>query len=81
MRLPEQMIRRAIQHPEQEVRLTALSYFTGAFDRDATIMSLAIKAVEKYGRENAFRTLRRDDLLSQTVVIGKKNPFAKDLST
>ncbi|MEK6233391.1 MAG: hypothetical protein N2C14_01635, partial [Planctomycetales bacterium] len=65
-RLSEPRIKAAILHPEEEVRLTALRYFTQSRDRNPSIMPVVIEAVEKHGRENAFRILRNADALSQT---------------
>ena len=66
MRTPESRIKEAILHPEEEVRLTAVSYFSRSHGRDETVMPLVIEAVEKYGRDHAFRTLRDADALPQT---------------
>jgi hypothetical protein len=54
MRLPEAKIKEAILHPEKLVRQEALLYFADCFSRDAEVMPLAIKAIETYGRSNAF---------------------------
>jgi hypothetical protein len=48
------------------VRLTAVSYFSDSFTQDATIMPLVVQAVEKYGRDTAFRILRDAERLPQT---------------
>ncbi|NQV27473.1 MAG: hypothetical protein HQ518_24245, partial [Rhodopirellula sp.] len=66
MRLPEPKIKAAILHPEEAVRLTALAYFADSFTTDASLMPLVIEAVEKYGRESAFRILRDAERLPQT---------------
>lgn len=66
MRLAESKIKEAILHPHEEVRLTALGYFVGAFTQDESIMPLVIEAVEKYGRDSAFRILRDAEKLPQT---------------
>ena len=66
MRLPEAKIKAAIQHPEQEVRLTALRYFSDAPTDDPTVMPLVIQAVETYRVEAAFRMIRMADDLTQT---------------
>lgn len=66
MRLPESKIKAAIQHPEEEVRLTALNYFTEPLTDDKSVMPLVIQAVETYGVDNAFRILRDADQLPQT---------------
>ena len=66
MRLPESKIKAAIQHPEEEVRLTALNYFTEPLTDDKSVIPLVIQAVETYGVDNAFRILRDADQLPQT---------------
>ena len=58
MRTPESKIKAAILHPEEEIRLCAVEYFSDAPCEDETIMPLVIQAVEKYGRETGFRILR-----------------------
>src|SRR4051812_7564794 len=54
MRLPEAKIKEAILHPEKLVRQEALLHFSESFTQDTEVMSLAIKAIETYGRKNAF---------------------------
>ena len=54
MRLPEATIKEAIIHPEKLVRQEALLYFTDCYSRDPEVMPLAIKAIETYGRSQAF---------------------------
>ncbi len=71
MRLPEEKIKQGILHPEEEVRLTAVSYFAERNSRDESIMPLVIQAVENFGRDTAFRILRRADNLAQTETTAK----------
>ncbi len=66
MRLPEAKVKAAIQRSEEEVRLTALRFFTDSPTDDRTVMPLVIQAVEFYGIEAAFRVLREADNLPQT---------------
>lgn len=66
MRLPESAVKAAILHPEEEVRVTAASYFSGSFSQDETIMPLVIQAVDRYGRDKAFHILRAAESLIQT---------------
>src|SRR6266542_2310432 len=54
MRLPEEKIKEAIVHPETLVRQEALLYFADCYSRDAEVMPVAIKAIETYGRSQAF---------------------------
>jgi len=64
MRTPESEIKEAILHPVEEVRLTAVDYFS--YGDDPTVMPLVIEAVEKYGRKNGFSILRDAERLTQT---------------
>ncbi len=66
MRTPESRIKEAILHPEEEVRLKALSYFSRSRVRDETVMPLVIEAVERYGRDRAIRLLQDAETLPQT---------------
>jgi len=66
MRLPESKIKEAILHPEEEVRLSALTYFAASFTTDESVMPLVIEAIEKYGRDSAFRILRAAERLPQS---------------
>ncbi|HEV3444987.1 MAG TPA: SEC-C metal-binding domain-containing protein [Gemmataceae bacterium] len=66
MRLPEAKIREAILHPEKLVRQEALQYFADCFSRDADVMPLAIRAIETYGRSDAFRHVHFLAQLRQT---------------
>lgn len=54
MRLSEDTIKQAILHPDRNVRDAAALYFSRAFSRDPSVMPLAIRAIEKYGWEDAF---------------------------
>lgn len=54
MRLPEAKIKEAILHPEKLVRQEAVYYFSNCFSRNTEVMPLAIQAIEKYGRQQAF---------------------------
>jgi hypothetical protein len=66
MRLPAEKIKQAILHPDEEVRVTAVEYFSDSYSSDPEIMPLVIQAVEKYGRDSAFRILRDAERLVQT---------------
>jgi len=66
MRLPEAAIKAAILRPEEEVRVTAASYFSKSFSQDEAIMPLVVQCVEKYGRSTALRILRDSQRLPQT---------------
>ena len=66
MRLPEAKIKEAILHPEKLVRQEALRYFSNCYSRDVEVMPMAIKAIEKYGRSNAFLHVHILTQLAQT---------------
>jgi hypothetical protein len=66
MRLPEAKIKEAILHPEKMVRQEAVHYFSNCFSPDTTVMPLAIQAIEKYGRRQAFRHVHVLTDLAQT---------------
>jgi hypothetical protein len=66
MRLPEGKIREALAHPDKLVRQEALLYFTDCYSRDAEVMPLAIRAIETYGRSQAFQHVHVLAQLAQT---------------
>jgi hypothetical protein len=67
MRFPVENIKMSILHPEEEVRLTALSHFADSFSLDPTIMPIVIRAFEKYGRASSFGILRKAEDLVQSA--------------
>jgi len=66
MRLSEAKIKEAILHTEKLARQEAVYYFSDCFSRDADVMSLAIQAIEKYGRRQAFQYVHMLAHLKQT---------------
>src|SRR4051794_3861214 len=66
MRLPQAQIKEAILHPERMVRQEAAYYFSTCFSPDTDVMPLAIQAVEKYGRRQAFQHIHILADLAQT---------------
>jgi hypothetical protein len=66
MRLAEDKIKQAILHPEKQVREVAIRYFSRPTTTDASIMPLAIQALEKYGRRQAFSFNHHLNRLPQT---------------
>ena len=66
MRLPEVKIKEAIVHPEMLVRQEALHYFSDCFSTNVEVMPLAIKAIETYGRREAFLYVHMLAHLAQT---------------
>jgi hypothetical protein len=66
MRVCEAKIKEALLHPEQLARQAALIYFTESYSRDQEVMPLVIRALERYGREDAFRFVHQFSGLAQT---------------
>jgi len=64
--LPYEDIKKAILHPDQEVRKLAVAYFGDSHSRDETIMPMIIQAVEKYGREGSLGLVCHAHRLEQT---------------
>ena len=66
MRFPEDKIKEAILHPDLEIRDRATDYFAKSYSHDASIMAQVIKAVETYGRQDAYRLIGPSRDLPQT---------------
>src|SRR5208283_4915009 len=66
MRLPETKIKEAILHPVKVARQEAVFYFLNCFSQDTDVMPLAIQAIEKYGRSQAFQYVHPLADLEQT---------------
>jgi SEC-C motif len=66
LRLTDSKIKEAIVHPETEVRLMAVEYFSKSFSPDPTVMPWVIQAIEKYGREKGYQLIGRRVELVQT---------------
>lgn len=66
MRYPEDKIKEAILQPDLDVRDTAIRYFYSSTNPDHTLMPLAIQAIERYGRTEAFSFTHYLNLLPQT---------------
>ena len=66
MRYPEDKIKEAILHPDLDVRDAVIRYFYSSTTPDQSLMPLAIQAIEKYGRTNAFSFTHYLNLLPQT---------------
>jgi hypothetical protein len=67
MRFPEDKIKEAILHPDLEIRDRATSYFAKSYSDDVSIMAQVIKAVETYGRQDAYRLIGLSRDLPQTA--------------
>jgi len=57
MRFPEDKIKEAILHPDLEIRDRATDYFAKSYSHDVSIMAQVMKAVETYGRQDAYRLI------------------------
>jgi hypothetical protein len=66
MRFPESRIKEAILHPEPRIRQRATRYFATPSCRDVSIMPLVVKAVQTYGREDAWQLVGPAQNLPQT---------------
>ena len=55
MRLTEDQVRQALQHPDKDVRFAALQYFAKSYSRNPAIMPDVIGLVETLGPKDAFR--------------------------
>ena len=67
MRFPEDKIKEAILHPDLEIRDRATDYFAKSYSHDVSIMAQVIKAVETYGRQDAYRLIGPSRDLPQTA--------------
>jgi hypothetical protein len=66
MRLPDEKIKKAILHPDPEIRDRATRYFAKSYCLDRSIMPMVIKAVETYGRQDAYCLIGLSRDLRQT---------------
>ena len=66
MRLSEDKIKEAILDTDPEVRQRAIRFFAKSFSSDTSVMPLVIKAVETFGREDAYHLIGSSRDLPQT---------------
>jgi uncharacterized protein YchJ len=66
VRLPEDRIKEAILSNDLDVRQRAVRFFARSFSSDTSIMPLVIKAVETFGREDAYHLIGLSRHLPQT---------------
>ena len=57
MRLSEDRIREAILDTDPKIRQRAVRFFAKSFSTDTSVMPLVIKAVETFGREDAYHLI------------------------
>ena len=83
MRLSDAKIKRAILHPEGEIRHYAVSYFADSPNDDPEVMPLVIEAVERFGLVSSFWLLRNAERLVQTpaTVSWLLNALCRDFNT
>lgn len=66
MRLSENKIKAAILDIDLEIRQRAICFFAKSFSSDNSVMPLVIKAVETFGREDAYQLIGSSRDLPQT---------------
>ena len=66
MRLDEPEIRAALLHRDEEVRFTAVSWYSSSFSRDPSVMPAVIESARKYGPAASWRIVREAQWLVQT---------------
>jgi hypothetical protein len=66
VRLPESKIKDAILHHDTELRQRAIRFFAKSFSSDTSVMPLVIRAVDKYGRDDAYHMIGLSRDLPQT---------------
>ena len=66
MRLPENVIKEAILDTDTEIRQRAVRFFSRSYASDTSVMPLVIKAVETFGREDAYHLIGLSRDLPQT---------------
>jgi plasmid stability protein len=57
VKYPEGKIKEAVLHPDPEIRDRAAIYFAKSSSPDPSIMPLVIRAVETYGKQDAYRLI------------------------
>jgi len=66
VRLPEAKIKEAILHPDLLIRQRAIRFFAKSFSSSTSVMPLVIKAVETFGRKDAYHMIGMSTDLPQT---------------
>jgi hypothetical protein len=66
MRLTEDQVRQGLLHADKEVRSACLRYFSDGHSRNETVMPVAIEALERFGRNEAFHHVSSLAELAQT---------------
>jgi hypothetical protein len=66
MTIAENQIRAALLHPDEEVRCTAVCWYSEAFSRDRAVMPVVLDSVHQYGPAASWRIMREAQWLAQT---------------
>ena len=66
VRLSEDRIREAILDEDPQIRQRGVCFFAKSFSTDTSVMPLVIKAVETFGREDAYRIIGLSRDIPQT---------------
>jgi hypothetical protein len=66
VRLSEEKIKAAILDSDLNIRQRAIRYFSTSFSTDPSVMPLVIKAIETFGRQNAYHLIGLSRDLPQT---------------
>ncbi len=66
MRLSENKIKEAILDADLEIRQRAIKFFAKSYSKDRSVMPLVIKAVETFGRQDAYQLIGLSRYLPQT---------------
>jgi hypothetical protein len=66
MRIAEDQIRAALLHADEEVRCTALCWYSEAFSRDSTVMPVVLDSIRQFGPAASWRMMREAQWLAQT---------------
>jgi hypothetical protein len=85
MRLTEDQVRQALQHPDKDVRFAVLQYFARSYSRNPAIMPDVIGLVESLGPKGAFRysfpisdLAQTEETISWAVNRLQREPTAED---
>ena len=85
MRLTEDQVRQALQHPDKDVRFAVLQYFARSYSQNLTIMPDVIGLVESVGLKDAFRysfpisdLAQTEETISWAVNRLQREPTAED---
>jgi hypothetical protein len=67
MSLAENQIRSALLRDDEEVRCTAVSWYSEGFSRDPTVMPVVLESVNRFGLAESWRIMHEAQWLPQTA--------------